>query len=81
MHRAEGFDVQFQLQAQVAVVVLTAVEKARQRIGALLDDPSARARMGVAGRAWMLEMFTWDRVIARMIACYQQVLGETLSKP
>jgi glycosyltransferase involved in cell wall biosynthesis len=46
-----------------------------ERIGALLADPAARARMGAAGRAWTLEMFTWDRVIARMLACYQQVLG------
>ena len=46
-----------------------------ERIGALLEDPAARARMGAAGRAWTLEMFTWERVIARMIACYEQVLG------
>jgi hypothetical protein len=32
--------------------------------------------MGAAGRAWTLEMFTWDRVIARMLACYAQVLGD-----
>jgi hypothetical protein len=31
--------------------------------------------MGSAGRAWTLEMFTWDRVIARMLACYAQVLN------
>ncbi len=46
-----------------------------ERIGALLDDSAGRIRMGAAGRAWTLEMFTWDRVIARMIACYEQVLG------
>jgi glycosyltransferase involved in cell wall biosynthesis len=45
------------------------------RIGALLGDPAERTRMGAAGRAWTLEMFTWDRVIARMLACYTQVLG------
>jgi len=47
-----------------------------ERIGALLGDPAARARMGAAGRAWTLDMFTWDRVIARMLACYAQVLGK-----
>jgi D-inositol-3-phosphate glycosyltransferase len=47
-----------------------------ERIDALLDDPTRRARMGAAGRAWTLEMFTWDRVIARMLACYAQVLGQ-----
>jgi glycosyltransferase involved in cell wall biosynthesis len=46
-----------------------------ERIGALLGDPARRERMGAAGRAWTLEMFTWDRVIARMLACYQQALG------
>ena len=46
-----------------------------ERIGALLGDSATRLRMGAAGRAWTLEMFTWDRVIARMIACYEQVLG------
>jgi glycosyltransferase involved in cell wall biosynthesis len=45
------------------------------RIGALLADPALRVRMGAAGRAWTLEMFTWDRVIARMLACYAQVLN------
>ena len=28
-----------------------------------------------AGRSWTLEMFTWERVIARMLACYAQALG------
>jgi len=46
-----------------------------ERIGILLDDQSLRERMGAAGREWTLQMFTWDRVIARMIACYEQVLG------
>jgi D-inositol-3-phosphate glycosyltransferase len=44
-------------------------------IGALLADPALRARMGAAGREWTLSMFTWDHVIARMLACYEQVLG------
>jgi D-inositol-3-phosphate glycosyltransferase len=46
-----------------------------ERIGALLGDRALRERMGVAGREWTLQMFTWDRVIERMLACYQQVLG------
>jgi len=44
-------------------------------IGALLGDPALRVRMGVAGREWTLAMFTWEHVIARMLACYEQVLG------
>ena len=47
-----------------------------ERISALLGDSAGRAHMGAAGRAWTLKMFTWDRVIARMIACYKQVLGQ-----
>jgi glycosyltransferase involved in cell wall biosynthesis len=46
-----------------------------ERIGALLGDRALRERMGLAGREWTSRMFTWDRVIARMITCYQQVLG------
>src|SRR5262249_50521303 len=46
-----------------------------ERIDALLCDGGLRARMGAAGRAWTLEMFTWDRVIARMLACYEEALG------
>jgi D-inositol-3-phosphate glycosyltransferase len=44
-------------------------------IGALLGDPALRARMGATGREWTLAMFTWEHVIARMLACYERVLG------
>jgi len=44
-------------------------------IGTLLSDPALRTRMGAAGREWTLAMFTWEHVIARMLACYEQVLG------
>ncbi len=44
-------------------------------IGALLGDAALRVRMGAAGREWTLGMFTWEQVIARMLACYEQVLG------
>jgi D-inositol-3-phosphate glycosyltransferase len=46
-----------------------------ERIATLLADAGLRERMGAAGRAWTLEMFTWDKVIARMLACYEHVLG------
>ncbi len=48
-----------------------------ERIATLLSDAGLRQRMGVAGRAWTLEMFTWEKVIARMLACYQRVLDRT----
>lgn len=46
-----------------------------ERIRTLLDDPALRERMGRAGREWTNSMFTWDRVIERMLACYARVLG------
>jgi glycosyltransferase involved in cell wall biosynthesis len=46
-----------------------------ERIGALLDDESLRKRLGAAGRAWTLEMFTWDRVVERVLACYERALS------
>jgi glycosyltransferase involved in cell wall biosynthesis len=51
-----------------------------ERIGALLDDAALRARMGRAGRAWTQEMFTWDRVIERMLACYEEALSRPSPK-
>ena len=46
-----------------------------ERIGTLLDDGALRRRMGATARAWALEMFTWERVIARMLACYEAALS------
>jgi glycosyltransferase involved in cell wall biosynthesis len=40
------------------------------RIGALLGDAALRERMGAAGRTWALEMFTWERVVERVLECY-----------
>jgi glycosyltransferase involved in cell wall biosynthesis len=45
-----------------------------ERIATLLGDDALRGRMGQAGRAWTQQMFTWDRVIERMLACYEQAL-------
>jgi glycosyltransferase involved in cell wall biosynthesis len=46
-----------------------------QRIGALLDDAALRERIGAAGRTWALEMFTWDRVVERVLGSYEQALA------
>jgi D-inositol-3-phosphate glycosyltransferase len=43
-----------------------------KRIGALLDDTALRARLGAAGRAWTLEMFTWEKVVERVVECYER---------
>lgn len=44
-------------------------------IAALLDDPSERERMGKAGRARVLERFTWRRAAAETVAAYESVLN------
>lgn len=41
----------------------------------LLNDAALRMRMGRAGREWTHAMFTWDKVITRMLACYERALG------
>jgi glycosyltransferase involved in cell wall biosynthesis len=40
-------------------------------IGALLEDPALRERMGAAASVWVREMFTWDRVVTRVLTYYQ----------
>jgi D-inositol-3-phosphate glycosyltransferase len=46
------------------------------RIQTLIDDPALRYRMGQRGREWTLDMFTWDRVADRVLACYDQALAK-----
>jgi glycosyltransferase involved in cell wall biosynthesis len=46
-------------------------------IARLLSDPPLRARMGVAGRARVRELFTWDRSVARL----QELYGLALRGP
>jgi glycosyltransferase involved in cell wall biosynthesis len=46
-----------------------------ERIAMLLGDGGLRQRMGEAARV-SAEMFTWDRVIERMLASYEQALGQ-----
>lgn len=41
----------------------------------LLDDPDRRAKMGAAGRSFVEENFTWDRVIERFHAGFAPHLG------
>lgn len=45
-------------------------------IAALLDDPGARARLGAAGRARILERFSWTVCAEQWLACYRQVIRE-----
>jgi len=40
----------------------------------LLDDPAARARLGAAGRARVLQRFTWQVTAKGTAACYDAIL-------
>jgi len=46
-----------------------------ERINQLVADPDLSARLGAAGRRRVLEGFTWERVAARTVEVYQQVLA------
>ncbi|MDN4175347.1 glycosyltransferase family 4 protein [Nocardioides sp. SOB77] len=47
-----------------------------QALGALLDDPERRARMGVAGRRRVEEMFSWRAVAVKVAAAYEEVIED-----
>ncbi|MCD2191030.1 glycosyltransferase [Actinomycetospora soli] len=49
-------------------------EAAARALGSLLADPAARARLGRAGRARVLEHYAWDRVAAATADVYRDVL-------
>ena len=51
-------------------------------ISSLLDDAAARARLGAAGRARVLERFTWRATAEGTVACYRALLeGRSLGVP
>ena len=45
-------------------------------IGRVLDDPELAARLGAAGRARVVELFTWRAVAQQTVAWYRTVLSE-----
>jgi glycosyltransferase involved in cell wall biosynthesis len=45
-------------------------------IAALLDDPERRERMGKAGRARVLDRFSWHAVAAATAAAYEEVVSK-----
>lgn len=47
-----------------------------QALGALLDDPERRARMGAAGRKRVEEMFSWRAVAVKVAAAYEEVIED-----
>nr|MCW2727491.1 glycosyl transferase, group 1 [Aeromicrobium sp.] len=52
------------------------VEEFKHAIGALLDDPERRARMGEAGRRRVRELFSWRAVAVQVAAAYEDVIAD-----
>ena len=51
-------------------------------IGALVDDPDRRRRLGVSGAERAVDAFSFDRCCAAVVAIYEQALAEpTMSSP
>lgn len=46
-------------------------------LAAMLDDPERRARMGAAGRARVLELFSWRAVAVATAEAYEEVIAES----
>jgi glycosyltransferase involved in cell wall biosynthesis len=49
-------------------------------VGRLLDDPELAARLGAAGRARVVERFTWRAVAEQTVAWYRAVLAPSSSQ-
>jgi glycosyltransferase involved in cell wall biosynthesis len=50
------------------------VEELRARIGELVGDPARAQRMGEAGRALVLDRFTWDHCALRCLKAYGELI-------
>lgn len=50
-------------------------------IGALLDDPEARARLGAAGRERILAKFKWERAAREVTEIYRQTIADADHRP
>ena len=46
-------------------------------VGRLMDDPALARRLGAAGRARVVERFTWRAVAEQTVAWYRRTRGET----
>lgn len=52
------------------------VDALKNAVGALLDDPARRARMGAAGRRRVQELFSWTAVAAKTVAVLEDVIED-----
>jgi glycosyltransferase involved in cell wall biosynthesis len=53
------------------------VGELERALGAMLDDPARRERMGRAGRRRVLEKFSWRAVAEATAAAYEEVVGSS----
>ena len=53
------------------------VQELAHALGALLDDPDRRARMGAAGRRRALERYSWRAVAEATAAAYARAIEDT----
>lgn len=53
------------------------VQELTAALGALLDSPQRRHRLGEAGRRRAVEVFSWESVAAQTVAVYQQAIERT----
>ena len=61
---------------QFGVVVPQDDDEAMAReVGALLDDPARRARMGRAARTWAEAHHTWDELVGEVESLYRELCG------
>ncbi len=63
------------------LLVADAPDATARLILSLLNDDRARARMGLAARAAMLERYAWDRQLARFDAALSAMIGDYSSSP
>ncbi|WP_134765910.1 glycosyltransferase family 4 protein [Nocardioides sp. 1609] len=52
------------------------VEELKQAVGALLDDPERRDRMGAAGRRRVEELFSWRAVAVKVAQAYEDAITD-----
>ena len=61
-------------EARAGIVIDPDSAQLARAIAKLMDDPKLREEMGNNGRRLVMDRFTWDRIVDRIIGLYQRVL-------
>jgi glycosyltransferase involved in cell wall biosynthesis len=56
-------------------------EALAQAIRTVMDDADLAAQLGAAGRARVMERYTWESVARQTVQWYRDFLGETVPHP